>query len=44
MNKEKMYIIKIDVLREENKQLKREIEKLTKQLSKPIRKVGIGVK
>ena len=26
MNKEKMYIIKIDVLREENKQLKKQVE------------------
>ena len=37
MNKEKMYLERIDVL-------KKEVERLNKQLNKPIRKVGIGVK
>jgi len=37
MDKEKMYLNKIDALR-------KEIQDLNKQLKKPIRKVGIGVK
>ena len=37
MNKEKMYLERIDVL-------KKEIERLNKQLNKPNIKFGIGVK
>ena len=37
MNKEKMYLERIDVL-------KKEVERLNKQLNKPNIKVGIGVK
>ena len=36
--------VKIEVLRKENSRLKKEVERLNKQLNKPIRKVGIGVK
>ena len=36
--------VKIEVLRRENSRLKKEVERLNKQLNKPIRKVGIGVK
>ena len=43
MNKEKLYLEKIEVLRKALAMKVREIEQLNKQLNKPIRKVGIGV-
>ena len=38
--------VKIEVLRKENSRLKKEVERLNKQITnkKPIRKIGIGVK
>ena len=44
MNKEKIYLEKIEVLRKALAMKVGEIERLNKQLNKPTRKVGIGVK